>query len=177
MIYRLGEHEVQVSGDDFFVADSATVLGKVKLEKNASIWFGAVLRGDNEWIIIGENSNIQECAVLHTDPGMPCTVGRNVTVGHQAMLHGCNIGDNSLIGINAVILNGAKIGKNCLIGANSLVTENKEIPDGSLVMGAPAKIIKELTKEQQRGLVQSADHYVKRAKRFKSELVPDPRFS
>ena len=177
MIYRLGEHEVQVSGDDFFVADSATVLGKVKLEKNASIWFGAVLRGDNEWIVIGENSNIQESAVLHTDPGMPCTVGSNVTVGHQAMLHGCNIGDNSLIGINAVILNGAKIGKNCLIGANSLVTENKEIPDGSLVMGAPAKIIKELTKEQQRGLVQSAEHYVKRAKHFKGELVPDPRFS
>ena len=177
MIYKLGEHQIEVSGDDFFVADSATVLGKVKLEKNASIWFGAVLRGDNEWITIGENSNIQECAVIHTDPGVPCTVGKNVTVGHQAMLHGCTIGDNSLIGINAVILNGAKIGKNCLIGANCLVTENKEIPDGSLVMGAPAKVIRELSPEQQAGLIQSAEHYVARSKRFKRELTPDPRFN
>lgn len=176
MIYTLGEHQVEIAGDDFFVADSATVLGKVILKNNASVWFGAVLRGDNELITIGENSNIQECAVLHTDPGVPCTVGKNVTVGHQAMLHGCTIGDNSLIGINAVVLNGAKIGNNCLIGANALITENKVIPDGSLVMGAPGKVVKELTPEQQAGLVQSAEHYVQRFKRFKQELEPDPRF-
>lgn len=176
MIYKLGEYETQITGKDFFVADSAAVIGKVKLENNASVWFGAVLRGDNEIIIVGENSNIQECAVLHTDPGMPCTVGKNVTVGHQATLHGCTIGDNSLIGINAVILNGAIIGKNCLVGANALITENKEIPDNSLVMGAPAKVIKELTLEQQAGLVESAKHYVKRFKRFKRELQADPRF-
>ena len=176
MIYKLGEFEVEIVGEDFFVADSATVLGKVKLENNVSIWFGAILRGDNELITVGENSNIQECAVLHTDPGIPCTIGKNVTVGHQAMLHGCTIGDNSLIGINAVVLNGAKIGSNCLIGANALITENKEIPDNSLVMGAPAKVVKELTPEQQTVLVQSAEHYVQRFKRFKRELQPDPRF-
>ena len=177
MIYKLGEHQVEITGDDFFVAPSATVLGKVILANNASVWFGAVLRGDNEHIKIGENTNIQECTVIHTDPGVPCIVGDNVTIGHQAMLHGCTIGDNSLIGINAVILNGAKIGKNCLIGANALVTENKEIPDGSMVVGAPARVIRQLTAEQKQGLTESANHYVERFKRFKRELLPDPRFN
>ena len=177
MIYKLGAHQVEITGDDFFVAPSATVLGKVILANNASVWFGAVLRGDNEQIKIGENTNIQECTVIHTDPGVPCIVGDNVTIGHQAMLHGCTIGDNSLIGINAVILNGAKIGKNCLIGANALVTENKEIPDGSMVVGAPARVIRQLTAEQKQGLTESANHYVERFKRFKRELLPDPRFN
>ena len=177
MIYKLGDYKVKINGADFFVADSASVIGRVCLHNNASIWFGAVLRGDSEWITIGEGTNIQECAVLHTDPGFPCILGKNVTVGHQAMLHGCKVGDNSLVGINAVILNGAKIGKNCLIGANALVTENKIIPDGSLVIGSPAKLVKELTNEQIHKLTQSAQHYVKRFKRFKKDLSPDNRYS
>ena len=176
MIYRLGDKQVEVVGEDFFVADNATVLGLVRLENNASVWFNAVLRGDNALITIGENSNIQDGAVLHTDPDIELTIGRNVTVGHKVMLHGCTIGDNSLIGINSVVLNGARIGKNCLIGANSLITEGKEIPDGSLVMGAPAKVVKTLTPEQQEGLLESAQTYVDNFKRFKAELRLDERF-
>lgn len=175
MIYSLGDKRVEIVGEDYFVADNATVVGLVRLENNTSVWFNAVVRGDNELITIGENSNIQDGAVLHTDPGIPLTVGRNVTVGHQVMLHGCTIGDNSLIGINSVILNGARIGRNCLIGANSLITENKEIPDGSLVMGAPAKVVNTLSPEQQAGLAVSAASYVKNFKRFKKSLQPDPR--
>ncbi len=176
MIYELGNKRVEIAGDDYFVADNATVLGLVRLENNVSIWFNAVLRGDNELITVGENSNVQDGSVLHTDPGMPLTIGRNVTVGHKVMLHGCTIGDNSLIGINSVILNGACIGKNCLIGANSLITEGKEIPDGSLVMGSPAKVVKSLTEDQQAGLIKSAETYVKNFKRFKKELKQDERF-
>jgi len=175
MIYSLGDRTVEILGEDYFIADSATVLGLVVLKNNASVWFGAVARGDNALITIGENSNVQDCAVLHTDPGAPLEIGKNVTVGHHAMLHGCTIGDNSLIGINAVVLNGAKIGKNCLIGANALVTEGKEIPDGSLVMGSPAKVVKKLSPEQQHSLVKSAETYVSNFKRFKKELKIDPR--
>ena len=175
MIYSLGDSTVEIRGEDYFIADSATVVGLVVLENNASVWFGAVARGDNALITIGENSNVQDCAVLHTDPGTPLEIGKNVTVGHQAILHGCSIGDNSLIGINAVVLNGAKIGRNCLIGANASVTEGKEIPDGSLVMGSPAKIVKELSPEQQQSLVKSAETYVRNFKRFKRELKIDPR--
>ncbi|NQV69979.1 MAG: gamma carbonic anhydrase family protein [Pseudohongiella sp.] len=175
MLYRLGEREVEIQGDDYFVAENASVIGSVRLENNASVWFNVVIRGDNALIIIGENSNVQDGAVLHTDPKYPLTIGRNVTIGHKAMLHGCSIGDNSLIGINAVILNGARIGKNCLIGANSLVTEHKEIPDGSLVMGSPAKVVKALSPEQIIGLSESAETYVQRFKQFKRELVPDDR--
>ncbi len=176
MIYKLGEKQVDIAGEDFFVAENATVIGLVRLENNASIWFNAVLRGDNELITVGENSNIQDGAVLHTDPGVPLSIGRNVTVGHKVMLHGCTIGDNSLIGINSVVLNGAVIGKNCLIGANSLVTEGKEIPDGSLVMGSPAKVVKTLSEEQQAGLKKSAETYVENFKRYKLGLVRDSRF-
>jgi carbonic anhydrase/acetyltransferase-like protein (isoleucine patch superfamily) len=175
MLYSLGNKRVEIVGDDYFVADNASVIGEVRLENNASIWFNAVLRGDCDLITVGENSNIQDGSVLHADPGCPLTIGKNVTVGHKVMLHGCTIGDNSLIGINAVILNGAKIGRNCLIGANSLVTENKEIPDGSLVMGSPAKVVKTLTAEQQASLAESASHYVENFKRYKKELQPDPR--
>lgn len=170
MLYRLGEYEVDIAGEDYFVADSADVIGRVRLENNASVWFNAVIRGDIELIIVGENSNVQDGAVLHTDRGCPLTIGKNVTIGHKVMLHGCTIGDNSLIGINAVVLNGAKIGKNCLIGANSLITEGKEIPDGSLVMGSPAKIIKTLSDEQQAELVKSAEVYVEKFGQFKREL-------
>ena len=175
MLYSLGEDRVDIAGEDYFVADNAAVIGRVRLENNASVWFSAVIRGDNELITVGENSNVQDGAVLHTDPGCPLVIGKNVTVGHQAMLHGCTIGDNSLIGINAVVLNGARIGSNCLIGANSLVTENKEIPDGSLVMGSPAKVIRPLSTEQLAGLTESAATYVNRFKQFKDELEPDDR--
>ena len=175
MLYSLGKNRVEIVGEDYFVADNATVVGRVRLENNASVWFNAVIRGDNELISVGENTNIQDGSVLHTDPGMPLSIGKNVTVGHKVMLHGCTIGDNSLIGINSVVLNGARIGRNCLIGANSLITEGKEIPDGSLVMGSTAKVVKTLTEEQQAELVKSAEIYVANFKRFKAELQPDSR--
>ena len=171
MIYSLGERTLDVQGEDYFVADNATVIGSVVLENNASIWFNAVLRGDNDVISIGENANIQDGSVLHTDTGFPLRVGKNVTVGNMVMLHGCEIGEGSLIGINSVILNGAKIGKHCLIGANSLIAECKEIPDGSMVMGSPGKIVRQLTPEQIRGLALSAQHYVENFKRYKRDLV------
>ena len=175
MIYRLGQSAVEIVGDDVFVADNATVIGRVRLENNVSVWFNAVIRGDNDLITVGENSNIQDGSVLHTDPGIPLTIGKYVTVGHKAMLHGCTIGDCSLIGINAVILNGARIGRNCLVGANSLITENKEIPDGSLVVGAPARVIRTLSPRQQDALKESAEHYVENFKRYRKELQQDPR--
>ena len=170
MLYKLGAKSVDIAGEDCFVAPSADVIGRVRLENNASVWFNAVIRGDNELITIGENSNVQDCSVLHTDMGYPLTIGKNVTVGHKVMLHGCEIGDGSLIGINSVILNGAKIGKNCLIGANSLVAGGKDIPDGSLVLGSPAKVVKTLSAEKQAELAKSADAYVKNFKRYKREL-------
>jgi carbonic anhydrase/acetyltransferase-like protein (isoleucine patch superfamily) len=171
MIYSLGERTLDIQGEDYFVADNATVIGSVVLENNASIWFNAVLRGDNDVITIGENANIQDGSVLHTDGGFPLRVGKNVTVGHMVMLHGCEIGEGSLIGINSVILNGAKIGKHCLIGANSLIAEGKVIPDGSMVMGSPGKIVRQLTPEQIQGLELSAKHYVENFKRYKRDLV------
>jgi carbonic anhydrase/acetyltransferase-like protein (isoleucine patch superfamily) len=171
MIYSLGDRTPEFKGD-YFIADGAVVIGSVVLENNASIWFNAVIRGDNDVITIGENSNIQDGSVLHTDGGIPLNVGKNVTVGHKVMLHGCDIGDNSLIGINAVILNGAKIGKNCLIGANALIPEGKVIPDGSLVMGSPGKVVRELGPDQIKGLEMSAMHYVENAKRYQKDLKP-----
>ena len=156
----------------FWIAPSAAVIGKVKLERFASVWFGAVIRGDNELITIGENSNVQDGAVMHTDPGLPLTVGRNCTVGHMAMLHGCTIGDESLIGIGAIVLNGAKIGRHCLVGAGALVTEGKEFPDGSMILGSPAKVVRQLTPEQIEGLRHSAQHYKTNAQRFAKTLRP-----
>ena len=153
-----------------YVAGSAEVMGNVTLEADSSIWFGTVIRGDNEPIIIGEGSNIQDASVLHSDHGKPLTVGKRVTVGHGVMLHGCTIGDESLIGIGAVVLNGARIGKNCLVGAGSLVTEGKEFPDGSMIMGSPAKVVRQLSPEQQEGLRQSAQHYIDNARRFQTGL-------
>src|SRR3954468_6830229 len=145
-IYQLGDHAPEIDASSF-VADSATVIGKVSLHANTTVWFGATLRGDNERITIGENSNVQEGTVMHTDMGYPLTVGKNVTIGHQVMLHGCTIGDGSLIGIQAVVLNNAKIGKNCIVGAGSVVTEGKEFPDNSLIVGSPAKAIRTLDAE------------------------------
>lgn len=149
-----------------WVAESAEVIGKVELHQDASIWPKVVIRGDNDLIQIGEGSNVQDASVLHTDPGYPLIIGKHVTVGHQVMLHGCSIGDGSLIGIGAVILNGAKIGKNCLVGAGALVTEGKEFPDGSMILGTPAKAVKDLTSEQVTGIHDIAGRYVKNAQRY-----------
>ena len=169
-LHRLGDRTPELRGSTHFVAPSADVIGTVILENNASIWFGAVLRGDNEPIHIGANSNIQDGSVLHTDMGSPLTVGANVTVGHHAMLHGCTIGEGSLIGIKAVILNHAVIGKNCLIGANALITEGKVIPDNSLVLGSPGKVLRTLSAEEIAAMHANAAHYVKQAALFAANL-------
>ena len=171
MIYKLGDVEVKAEGS-YWVADSASVVGNVLLKEGASVWFNAVLRGDNELITVGEGSNVQDGAILHTDPGFPLTIGAHVTVGHKVMLHGCEIGEGSLVGINSVILNGAKIGKNCLIGANALITEGKEIPDNSMVLGSPGKVVKTLSDEQAAGIRIGAAHYVENAKRFAAGMSP-----
>ena len=170
MLLQLDDRRVRAEGE-YWVADSAVVLGSVLLKNNASVWFNAVVRGDNELITIGENSNVQDGSVLHTDPGCPILIGSNVTIGHKVMLHGCEIGDNSLIGINAVVLNRVKIGKNCLIGANALITEGKEIPDNSMVLGAPGKVVRELTAAEIQGLQMGAAHYVDNARRFRDGLA------
>ncbi|MCG4451787.1 gamma carbonic anhydrase family protein [Pseudomonas sp. MMS21-TM103] len=170
MKYRLGQSSVDVHPESW-VAPNATLVGKVKLEQGASVWFGAVLRGDNELIHIGEQSNVQDGSVMHTDMGFPLTLGKGVTIGHNAMLHGCTVGDYSLIGINAVVLNGAKIGKYCIIGANTLIGEGKEIPDGSLVVGSPGKVVRELSEAQKTMLEASAAHYVHNAQRYARDLV------
>ncbi len=154
-----------------WVADSAQVIGNVILGENASVWFGTVVRGDNETIRIGRNTNVQDLSVLHSDHGKPLTIGDNVTLGHQVMVHGCTIGENSLIGIQAVILNGAKIGRNCIVGAGSVVTEGKEFPDNSLIIGSPAKVVRTLDDEAARKLAQSAEGYVANARRFASSLI------
>ena len=146
------------------------MIGRVRLAANASVWFGAVLRGDNELISIGESSNIQDGSVLHTDPGFPLTIGATVTVGHMVMLHGCTIADHSLIGIGSIILNGAKIGTNCIVGANTLIAEGKEIPDNSLVLGSPGKIVRPVKPEEVTQLSLSAQHYVEKWQRYKSDL-------
>lgn len=172
MLYELGDRKVKLLGEGHFVADNATLIGDVVLHPNVSIWFNVVIRGDTEEIRVGQGSNIQDGSILHTDHGFPMEIGADVTVGHKVMLHGCTIGEGSLIGMNAVVLNGAKVGKRCLIGANSLVTEGMEIPDGSLVMGMPAKIKRPLTEMEQATLALSAEHYVANGRRFTEELRP-----
>ena len=171
MKYRLGDSRVETHPDSW-AAPNATLVGNVRLQAGASVWFGAVLRGDNELIDIGPDSNVQDGTVMHTDMGWPLTIGKGVTIGHNAMLHGCTVDDYSLIGINAVILNGARIGKHCIIGANALIGEGKEIPDGSLVMGSPGKVVRELTEAQKKMLEASAAHYVHNAQRYARELAP-----
>ena len=170
MIYALDDRSPELVGDGHFVAPNATIIGNVRLLPEASVWFNCVLRGDNEPIEVGAGSNVQDGCVLHTDPGFPLTIGTSVTVGHMVMLHGCTIGDNSLIGIGSTILNGATIGKNCLVGAHSLVTEGKSFPDGSLILGSPARVARELTEEEIAGFTESARHYVTNAARFASSL-------
>ena len=166
MIYDFEKNVPEVHPESW-VASNATIIGKVKLEKNSSIWFNAVLRGDIELITIGENSNIQDGSVLHTDPGYPLTVGKGVTVGHMVMLHGCQISDDTLIGIGSIILNNAKIGKNCIIGANTLITENKVIPDNSLVVGSPGRVLRKVTDEEIKAVLENGKHYVDFSKKYK----------
>ena len=165
-IYQLGDDVPRIA-PTAWVADSAQVMGRVHLADGASVWYGAVLRGDNEWITIGARSNVQDGSVLHTDMGSPLTLGEDVTVGHQVMLHGCTVGNGSLIGIQAIVLNGAKIGKNCLVGAGSIVTEGKEFPDNSLIVGSPAKVVRELSPEQAARMRLGAMHYVENAQRHR----------
>ena len=169
-IYRPDEQTPRVA-DTAWVADSAQVMGNVELAEGASVWFGAILRGDNELLRIGKGSNVQDGTVIHSDLGFPVTLGENVTVGHRVVLHGCTVGDGSLIGIGAVVLNGARIGRNCLVGAGSLVTEGKEFPDGSMIIGSPAKAVRELASEQIEGIRRGAANYVQNAKRFKAGLT------
>ena len=168
-VYELDQISPTVP-DSAYVADSAQVMGNVQLGEHCSVWFGVVIRGDTEYIHIGEGSNIQDGSVLHADFGVPLTIGKHVTVGHKVMLHGCTIGDGSLIGIGAIVLNGAKIGKHCLVGAGSLVTEGKEFPDGSMILGSPAKAVRQLSPEQIGALERSARHYVENAERYRQSL-------
>ena len=172
MKYSVEDRKVVCKGD-YWIAPSAVVIGSVVLEPNASIWFGCTVRGDNETITIGENSQLQDGCVLHCDEGIPITIGKNVSVGHMAMLHGCSIGDGSLIGIKSVILNGAKVGRNCLIGAGSLIGENKEIPDGSLVIGTPGKVVRKLSDEEIQRIISWSDHYVQKFKLYRRTFKPD----
>ena len=171
MIYEL-DGISPIINDSAWVADDVNLIGKVTLAAKSSVWFGSTLRGDNEMLTLGEGSNIQENSVLHTDMGYPLTIGKNCTIGHKVMLHGCTIGDNTLIGMGAMVMNGAVVGKNCLIGAGALITEGKVIPDGSLVMGAPGKIIRTLTDEAIEGLTRSALSYQKNAERYRKGLKP-----
>ena len=170
-LYALGDKRPQIHPDTW-VAPDANLIGQVVLEEGASVWFGCTIRADHEEIRVGAGSNVQENCVMHIDAGYPLTIGRNCTIGHKVMLHGCTIGDNSLIGMGATVLNGAKIGKNCLIGAGALITENKVIPDGSLVMGAPGKVVRELDEKAIQMLEMSALHYQQNMRTFRDQLKP-----
>ncbi len=170
MLYQIDDKSPVLEGEGHFVAPTAAVIGDVVLGAGSSVWFSVVIRGDNDTIRIGERTNIQDGSVCHSDPGFPLVIGNSVTVGHNAMVHGCTIGDGTLVGINAVVLNGASVGRNCVIGANCLVPEGMEIPDGSLVMGVPARIKRELTPEEQQHFSSNANHYVDNAARFTATL-------
>ena len=174
MIYELGERRPVLEGEGHFIAPTAAVIGSVRLKEHASVWFNAVLRGDNDWIEIGANSNVQDGCVLHTDPGFPLTVGNDVTVGHMVMLHGCTIGDGSLIGIGSTVLNNALIGANSVVGAHSLVTEGKRFPDGVLLLGSPAKIVRELDPQDLDSLTTAVRIYVENGRRFRDHLQAQP---
>ncbi len=171
-LYRLGDHAPQLADDTVFVAPGAQVVGRVVLGAQTGIWFNAVLRGDNEPITVGARSNVQDMTMIHTDPGAPVTIGEGCTIGHRAIVHGCTIGDNTLVGMGAIVLNRARIGKNCLIGAGALITEGKDIPDGSLVVGAPGKVIRQLDEGAIAALRMSAETYVQNAARFLKDLAP-----
>ena len=170
-VFDLGEKSpILPPAGHYWSAPNAQVIGAVELKANASIWFGATLRGDNDPIVIGENSNVQDGSVLHTDEGVPLVVGANVTIGHMVMLHGCQIGDGSLIGIGSIVLNRSRIGKGCLVGANTLITEGKEFPDGSMIMGSPGRVVRTLSPEESAALAMSAAHYVTNWRRYARDL-------
>ena len=170
MIIDINNKSLTTENDDFWIAPDATVIGDVQMAKDSSIWFNCTLRGDNEPIIIGEGTNIQDNSVIHTDPGFVCKIGKFVTVGHQAMLHGCEIADDCLIGIGSTILNKTKIGKNCIIGAKALITENKEIPDNSLVVGSPGKVVREVTEEEKKAVFENTKHYQDNWKKYSKSI-------
>lgn len=172
MMYALGDRAPVLEGSGHFIAPGAVIVGSVRLRDAASVWFNCVLRGDNDWIDIGARSNIQDGSVLHTDPGLELVVGEQVTVGHKVMLHGCTIGSGSLIGIGSTILNGAQIGAHCIVGAHSLVTEGKRFPDGTLILGSPARAVRELDDEERARIARSADIYVANAERYGRLLNP-----
>ena len=171
-VYSLGQREVSFHGDEWFIAHNATVVGSVVIHNRASLWFNVVARGDNEVITIGERSNIQDGAVLHVDPGVPLTLGKNVSVGHLAMLHGCTIGDGTLVGIGSVIMNHVVVGRGSLIGAGTLLPEGKNIPDGVLVLGSPGKVIRELKQEEKDDMLKIAESYVQRSRLFREQMKP-----
>lgn len=172
-VYALGGARPEFPADgEFWVAPNATLIGLVRLWSHASIWFGAVLRGDNDWIEVGQNSNVQDNSVIHTDSGLPVSIGANVTIGHNVIVHSAIIGDNTLIGMGSTILSGAKIGTNCIVGANALITENKEIPPNSLVLGQPARVVRQLDEAQHALILKSAEIYVNNYRRFRTELLP-----
>ena len=176
MLYQLGAHQAELRGSGHFIAPGAAVIGRVVLEKDVSIWFNSVLRGDGEQILVGEGSNVQDFAMLHTDPGYPLHIGRHVTIGHHAVVHGCTVGDGSLIGIGAMVLNGARIGRSCLIGAGALVPEGMEVPDRSLVTGLPARVRRTLDAAASKALEEGARHYVANGRRFRQTMHADPRW-
>jgi carbonic anhydrase/acetyltransferase-like protein (isoleucine patch superfamily) len=171
VLYDLGKDRVQTAGDEFFIAPSAAVIGRVRLGRDASVWFSAVLRGDGNDIEIGDRSNVQDTAVIHVDSDAPARIGHDVTIGHAAVVHGCTVGNFSLIGIGATILSHAVIGNYCLVGAGALITERKQFPDGSLIIGAPARRARELTDDEKKAIEASADHYVKQGQRYRRELA------
>jgi carbonic anhydrase/acetyltransferase-like protein (isoleucine patch superfamily) len=173
-VFSLGERKVVFQGEEWFIAHNATVIGTVILHNQASVWFKSVVRGDSDIITIGERTNIQDAAVLHADPGVPLTLGKNVSVGHLAMLHGCTVGDGT-VGIGAIILNHAVIGSGCLIGAGALIPEGKTYPDGVLVIGSPGRVVRELKAEEKEGLLKVADGYVRRSKLYREKLKPQER--
>ena len=168
-IYQFDEWAPELA-EGAWVAESASVIGRVRLGEGASVWYGAVLRGDNDWITLGRRTNVQDGSVVHADPGFPATIGDHVTVGHLVMLHGCTVGDNTLIGMQAVVLNGAKIGRNCIVGAGALIPAGKEFPDNTLIVGSPARAVREVSAEQAADTRRGSDHYVANAKRFRAGL-------
>lgn len=171
MIATLGGRTPEFLGEGHYIAPNASIIGSVRLKAHASVWFNAVLRGDNDWIEVGENSNVQDGSVLHTDPGIPLTIGDGVTVGHRVALHGCTIGHNSLIGIGSTILNGSSVGANCIVGAHSLITENKAFPDGVMILGSPARAVRELRDDELADLLASASAYTRNGERYRENLV------
>jgi len=175
MLFTLANRRVELRGEGHFIAPNATLVGRVILEDRASVWFNVVIRGDNDPIVIGARSNVQDGSVLHTDDGVPLTLGDDVSVGHAVVLHGCTIGNGSLVGIKAVVLNHAVIGRDCLIGAGALITEGKTVPDRSLVLGVPGKVIRSLTDEEVQGLRDIAHHYVENSRRYRNSFAADPR--